>query len=35
MAMAQSAHVAALVTARTGRQVELVGLSTDRGRQPG
>jgi hydroxymethylbilane synthase len=28
MAMAQSAHVAELLTARTGRQVELVGLST-------
>jgi hydroxymethylbilane synthase len=28
MAMAQSAHVAGLLTARTGRQVELVGLST-------
>jgi hydroxymethylbilane synthase len=28
MAMAQSAHVAGLVTARTGAQVELVGLTT-------
>src|SRR6266851_1711624 len=28
MAMAQSAHVAGLVTARTGHQVELVGLTT-------
>ncbi len=28
MAMAQSAHVAELLTARTGRRVELVGLST-------
>ena len=28
MAMVQSAHVAELVTARTGRQVELVGLTT-------
>jgi hydroxymethylbilane synthase len=28
MAMAQSAHVAGLVTARTGQQVELVGLTT-------
>src|SRR5258707_13988056 len=28
MAMAQSAHAAGLVTARTGHQVELVGLTT-------
>jgi hydroxymethylbilane synthase len=28
MAMAQSAHVAGLLTARTGRRVELVGMTT-------